>query len=365
MLGDDHLGAALVQVRDDIVAVEGRVADQRVKGEPVDERRHADRVEPLSWQEHKTYEVAQRVGERQDFGGQAAFGAANSLALRPPFAPCPCRWTLTMVASTRTYSRSGSSETASNSRCQTSAFTQSRKRVKTLFQFPNKGGRSRQGLPVRTIHSTASTNRRLSLPLRPGSPGLPKQRGSIFAHWASVSTKRSIRGVKHSPARMKSVNPKSGRIEARTGLRMMPTFPRSPLSFRTAGFPQYGWKAGLSGGAFPDRQRLKPAPRIHLRTAGLPSPFVHLRVGAVAPSCAGPLTMMMHRPGGWVALRPRGPRSGPGYAVPVRPRLTGPIRPTRRHIATSPQGGFYAMPSLCVSAEATRAWFRAFTTLPS
>ena len=48
----------------------------------------------------------------------------------------------------------------------------------------------------------------------------------------------------------------SGRIEARTGLRMMPTFPRSPRSFRTAGFPQYGWKAGLSGGAFPDRQRL-------------------------------------------------------------------------------------------------------------
>src|ERR1039458_5558085 len=38
-----------------------------------------------------------------------------------------------------------------------------------------------------------------------------------------------------------------GRIEARTGLRMMPTFPRSPLSFRTAGFPQYGWKAGISG----------------------------------------------------------------------------------------------------------------------
>ena len=70
----------------------------------------------------------------------------------------------------------------------------------------------------------------------------------------------------------------------------MPTFPRSPRSFRTAGFPQYGWKAGLSGGAFPDRQRLKPAPGIHLLTAGLPSPFVHLSVGAVVPYCAGPLT---------------------------------------------------------------------------
>ena len=50
------------------------------------------------------------------------------------------------------------------------------------------------------------------------------------------------------------------RMEARTGLRMMPTFPRSPLSFRTAGFPQYGWKAGLSGGAFPSADQLKPAP---------------------------------------------------------------------------------------------------------
>ena len=43
----------------------------------------------------------------------------------------------------------------------------------------------------------------------------------------------------------------SGRVEARTGLRMMPTFPRLSLSFRTAGFPRYGWKAinvGLNGG---------------------------------------------------------------------------------------------------------------------
>ena len=34
-------------------------------------------------------------------------------------------------------------------------------------------------------------------------------------------------------------------FEARTGLRMMPTFPRPSLSFRTAGFPRYGWKAGI------------------------------------------------------------------------------------------------------------------------
>jgi hypothetical protein len=38
---------------------------------------------------------------------------------------------------------------------------------------------------------------------------------------------------------------------ARTGLRMMPTFPLPPLKFRTAGFPRYGFKAGSSDAAFP------------------------------------------------------------------------------------------------------------------
>jgi hypothetical protein len=61
-------------------------------------------------------------------------------------------------------------------------------------------------------------------------------------------------------------------------------------------------------------------------------------------------------------LRLRGPRSGSGYSVPNRHHLIGPIRPTRRHIAISPHGGLYAMPSLCGSAKATRKWFRAFTT---
>jgi hypothetical protein len=38
---------------------------------------------------------------------------------------------------------------------------------------------------------------------------------------------------------------------ARSGLRMMPTFPLPSLKFRTAGFPQYGFKAGVSDKAFP------------------------------------------------------------------------------------------------------------------
>ena len=104
------------EIGDDGVAVEGLVGDQRVEGQSVDERRHADRVEALSRQQDEAHEIAERIGEGQDFGGHAAFRTADGLALSPPFAPCPWRWTLTMVASTMAYSMSGSSETASKSR---------------------------------------------------------------------------------------------------------------------------------------------------------------------------------------------------------------------------------------------------------
>lgn len=98
-----------------------------------------------------------------------------------------CQPAVRGVGSIMANSMSGSSEHASKSLIKTSAFTQSRKRMKTVFHLPNEAGRSRQGLPVRTIHKTASTKRRLSFPLRPGSVRLPRQCGSIFAHWASVN----------------------------------------------------------------------------------------------------------------------------------------------------------------------------------
>ena len=83
---------------------------------------------------------------------------------------------------------------------------------------------------------------------------------------------------------------RSGRIEARIGLRMMPTFPRSPLSFRTVSFPQYGWKAGFPSGAFLGDQRLKPAPGIRRPTSSLRPPFVHLVITSIIPYCAGSRT---------------------------------------------------------------------------
>src|SRR5439155_13779386 len=167
MLRDHDLGAALVEVGDDIVAVEGLVSDQGAELDALDQRRDSHRVVALARQQHESDKVAQGVGEGEDFGRHPALGLADGLALSPPFAPCQWRWTLTMVASTIAYSMSGSSEAASKSRLKTSALTQSRYRLKTVFQGPNSGGRSRHGLPVRAIHNTASTKRRLSSPLRP------------------------------------------------------------------------------------------------------------------------------------------------------------------------------------------------------
>ena len=37
----------------------------------------------------------------------------------------------------------------------------------------------------------------------------------------------------------------------------MPTFPRSPLKFRKAGFTRYGFKAGRLDGTFPSTQGLR------------------------------------------------------------------------------------------------------------
>src|SRR6516165_3203298 len=106
MLGDDNLGTARVEFGDDGVAIESHVGDQCAEGQSLDERRQAHRVEALSRQKHEAHEIAERISERQDFGGHAAFRAADRLVFGSPFAPRPWRWTLTMVASTMAYSMS-------------------------------------------------------------------------------------------------------------------------------------------------------------------------------------------------------------------------------------------------------------------
>jgi hypothetical protein len=89
MLGDHHLRAAPVQVRDDPVDVEGFVGDQAAERDPLDQRRDPDRVEALARQELEPDKVAERVGQRDDLRGPTAARAAYGLALSPPFEPCP------------------------------------------------------------------------------------------------------------------------------------------------------------------------------------------------------------------------------------------------------------------------------------
>ncbi len=72
-----------------------------------------------------------------------------------------------IVPSTSTYSKSGSADTASKIRWNTSLSAQRLNRLKTLFQEPKPGGRSRHGPPTRTFQSTASRNSRLSLAVTP------------------------------------------------------------------------------------------------------------------------------------------------------------------------------------------------------
>src|SRR5216683_2833379 len=163
--------------------------------------------------------------------------------------------------------------------------------------------------------------------------------------------------------RTKLQQPRVGRVRwwRGSGLRMMPTFPPPPLSFRTAGFPQYGWKAGLSGSALRRDTPVKPLPGMPIVSRGLRLPFVHFAATPFVSHSVGKVDSIVHRHARDCSLYPRGPRSGLGSAVPVHHRLLGLIRPTRRHIATSPLGGLYAMPSLCGCALATHEWFRAFT----
>ena len=81
------LCAALVKVGNDGIAVEGIVGDQSAEGDSVDQRSDTERIETVAGQQDEANQIAERVGQREYFGSNAALGAADRLVLRPPFAP--------------------------------------------------------------------------------------------------------------------------------------------------------------------------------------------------------------------------------------------------------------------------------------
>jgi hypothetical protein len=123
---------------------------------------------------------------------------------------------------------------------------------------------------------------------------------------------------------------------ARTGLRMMPTFPSSSLKFRTAGFPQYGFKASMSDRACPQVSSLKPAPGIRLLTHSLSLPFARFHIRGSPGSVSRTVRASTCRCWGDLPSLPQ------GSLAPVRVMLSrtifayySPMRQSRRHAATS------------------------------
>lgn len=82
--------------------------DMADANEPVDQPSRLRAIAPLAGCDGEADWQPKRVDSGMDFGGQAALGAADRVSLSPPFAPLASAWALQMVASMRTYSKSGS-----------------------------------------------------------------------------------------------------------------------------------------------------------------------------------------------------------------------------------------------------------------
>lgn len=92
VIGWDHSqGSAFVQLGSQPVGIESLVTDEGVKIDPIDHRFNAHAVMALSRQKNKAHQIAQRIHQGDDLGGQAASRAADGLMPGPPFAPGPWR----------------------------------------------------------------------------------------------------------------------------------------------------------------------------------------------------------------------------------------------------------------------------------
>ena len=126
---------------------------------------------------------------------------------------------------------------------------------------------------------------------------------------------------------------------ARTGLRMMPTSPSSPLRFRTAGFPQYGSKAGLSDGACLHAAPVKPAPGMPIASWSLHPSFVLSVVLPVVPLRVGQVTRWYTAIRAAIAALPQGPSLRSGLFCPSPSPLSRPHpshSPARRDFPAQP-----------------------------
>src|SRR5690606_21677522 len=102
------------------------MADAR---QPADQPLGLRAVGPVSGRDRKQHREAERIHRGVDLGRQPAAGAADGVSIKPPFCEVASAWTFDMVASTSTYSKSGSALNSLKRRSQTPVRDQRRKRV--------------------------------------------------------------------------------------------------------------------------------------------------------------------------------------------------------------------------------------------
>jgi hypothetical protein len=91
MLRDDDLGLAVVQFFDDPVGIKSFVGDQAAEFDVFDQGSDAHGVKAMAGEQDEPHQIPKRIGQREDFGGPAAFRLADGLIFGPPFAPCAWR----------------------------------------------------------------------------------------------------------------------------------------------------------------------------------------------------------------------------------------------------------------------------------
>ncbi len=123
-------------------------------------------------------------------------------------------------------------------------------------------------------------------PRFPWSPSLAPQR--IAPRCSSAS--QLLRQGQTSLARASTA-----RIEARTGLRMMPTSPRSPYHSVRRVFPSTAGKLAFQTGPSRYVDQLKPAPGMRWSRSSLLPSFVHLGASSKAPLWVGAVGSIVHR----------------------------------------------------------------------
>ncbi len=154
------------------VRVVALVSDDRAGAQMLNQFIRARNIGNLSLGGNQPQGTSGIIDAQVQLGGQST--SRTTERLRSVFfrAPDECWCARTMVESINTCLIPVWSATAWITRSHTPLLRHLEKRMYTVCHRPNAFGKSRHGQPVRPIQRTASTNQRLSVAVRPGSPSL-------------------------------------------------------------------------------------------------------------------------------------------------------------------------------------------------